>query len=191
MRALCAVLVLSACLAAGCKKTSVYFVPVGNAPITQINDLVMHYQQKFDLKSEVLPGIVTSASIFDFNRQQLVAEDVIEGLKGHYSKYLRNDSTILIGVTNEDMYPRGQDWEFCFGWREAKSRIAVVSTARMNLHYIGEPIGATDSLTRMRKVITKDIGLMYYRKSPSHNPHSVLFDGILGIQELDQVSEEF
>jgi hypothetical protein len=37
----------------------------------------------------------------------------------------------------------------------------------------------------------KDIGILYYRKNASGNPRSVWFNGILGIEELDQVSEDF
>ena len=61
----------------------------------------------------------------------------------------------------------------------------------MNLHYEGEPAGQANETSRLQKIVTKDIGIMYYNKSASDDPHSVLFSGILGIQELDQVSEDF
>jgi hypothetical protein len=40
-------------------------------------------------------------------------------------------------------------------------------------------------------VVKKDIGVLYYLKNASGNPRSVLFNGILGIAELDQVREDF
>jgi hypothetical protein len=40
-------------------------------------------------------------------------------------------------------------------------------------------------------MVTKDIGILYYGLPQSDNPRSVLYNGILGIQELDSVGEEF
>jgi hypothetical protein len=67
----------------------------------------------------------------------------------------------------------------------------VVSTARINLQYEGEPIAVANVTARLEKVVTKDIGILYYHKNASGNPRIVLFNGILGIEELDLVSEDF
>jgi hypothetical protein len=40
-------------------------------------------------------------------------------------------------------------------------------------------------------MVKKDIGILYYGLSQSHNPKSVLYNGILGIQELDAVGDDF
>src|SRR5262249_46220492 len=173
------------------KNSVVYFVPVGSAPSSAIDSLGTYYKEKFGIQSVVLPAMEVSQSDFDTARGQLIAEQVIESLNRLHSERLKNKSAILIGITGQDMYPRGQNWRFCFGWREPDVKIAIVSTARMSLHYDGEPAGQANSTTRMRKVVTKDIGIMGFGMSPSHNPRSVLFDGILGIEELDQVSENF
>jgi predicted Zn-dependent protease len=175
----------------GAMKAIVYFVPIGSAPNSEIRDLVSYYRAKYDLRSEVLSPIEPSGSDVDVNRRQLIAEALIESLKRAYSERLKNPNAILIGITSADMYPRGENWRFCFGWRVPEERIAVVSVARMNLHYEGEPAGQANMTTRMRKVITKDIGIMGFGMPTNHNLRSVLFDGILGIEELDQVSEDF
>ncbi len=148
--------------------------------------LVVHYRQKFGLESTVLPALTPGTSEVNPNRQQLIAENVMESMHKTYSRFVENNSSILIGITSDDMYPLGQNWQFCFGWRKPEIRSAVVSTARMNLHYEGEPASQANETSRLQKIVTKDIGIMYYNKSTSDNPHSVLFSGILGIQELDQ-----
>ena len=61
----------------------------------------------------------------------------------------------------------------------------------MSLHYIGEPSDLNLSGTRLRKMVTKDIGILYYGLPQSQNPSSVLYNGIMGIEELDQVGEDF
>jgi predicted Zn-dependent protease len=121
----------------------------------------------------------------------LIAEDVIQSMLRHYPEYAEDKSAVLIGITGQDMYPRGANWRFCFGWRIPEARAAVVSTARMDLHYEGEPPTEATVQKRLRKVVTKDIGIMTYGKTPNDNPNSVLYNNILGIEELDQVSEDF
>jgi predicted Zn-dependent protease len=181
----------------GCKKPeaekvyNVYFVPIGNAPISEIQELVSHYQQKFGLQSMVLPVFVPTASDRNTERQQLISEALAASMHTAYAEYLQNNSSIIIGITSEDMYPLSEDWQFCFGWRIGETRSAVVSTARMNLEYENEPVAVANVTARLQKVVTKDIGILYYHKNASNNPRSVLFNGILGIQELDLVSEDF
>ena len=48
-----------------------------------------------------------------------------------------------------------------------------------------------DREIRLRKMVTKDIGILYYGLPQSSNPHSVLYNRILGIEELDAVGEQF
>jgi predicted Zn-dependent protease len=169
----------------------IYFVPIGNASGSEIDGLVVHYRQKFRLESTILPALTPGPHEIDPNRHQLIAENVVTLMYRTYSRHVANGSSILIGVTSDDMYPLGQNWQFCFGWREQQIRSAVVSTARMNLHYEGEPASEANETSRLQKVVTKDIGITYYNLPPSDNPRSVLFNGILGIQELDRASEDF
>ncbi len=96
-----------------------------------------------------------------------------------------------LGITGQDIYPLGENWRFCFGWRIVESRAAIVSSARMNLEYPGEPPAEATLEKRLRKTVTKDIGILYYGMSSNNNPRSALFSGILGIQELDRVTEDF
>ena len=70
-------------------------------------------------------------------------------------------------------------------------RAAVVSTARLSLRYPGGPDDADISTTRMRKIVTKDIGILYFGLPQSSNPKSVLYNHIMGIEELDEVGDDF
>jgi predicted Zn-dependent protease len=122
--------------------------------------LVSHYRQKFGLESTVLPAFVPTASGRDTDRQQLIAEPLAAPMHTAYAPYLQNTSSLLIGITSEDMDPLSEDWQFCLGWRVGEIRSAVVSTARMNLQYEGEPIAVANVTARLEKVVTKDIGIL-------------------------------
>ena len=55
---------------------------------------------------------------------------------------------------------------------------------------LGQPFSDV-AATRLRKIVTKDIGILYYGLPHSDNPHSVLYNQIMGIEELDAVGEDF
>ena len=94
----------------------------------------------------------------------------------------------MIGLTNVDMFIRKRTWQFTFSWRE-EGRFAVVSNARMNLR----PSSVTPEKlhSRLRKMVTKNIGIMYFDLQESDDPKSVLYGGIAGLEELDNMGEEF
>jgi predicted Zn-dependent protease len=170
---------------------TVYFVPIGEAPAAAMEELVEYYKEKFGIEIKVLPALRIIPTDIDESRQQLIAENLITSMLRAYPEYAGNSSAILIGITAYDIYPRQYGWRFVFGWREGQRNAAVASAARLGLHYYGEPPGEATPLKRLRKVITKDLGILLFEKSPSKNPRSVLYDGIGGIQELDEVSDDF
>ena len=119
-------------------------------------------------------------------RQQITAEAVISSIKEKNSALVDDPQAILIGLTTEDMYIEQYDWQFSFGWRQ-EGRYAVISNARMSL---GRP-SAEKAHSRLRKMVTKNIGILYYRLRQSDDPRSVLYTNVGGISELDAMGEEF
>ena len=55
----------------------------------------------------------------------------------------------------------------------------------------GRPSEEARPEIRLCKMVTKDIGILYYGLPQSSNPHSVVYNRILGIEELDAVGEQF
>jgi predicted Zn-dependent protease len=171
--------------------SKVYFVPLGTFRSEDLSPLAQYYHDKFKLDITILPSVPIDSATLDTTRSQLMAEQLVLSLRNSVPDHANDPNAILIGFTSEDMYPTSQGWQFAFGWRTGSAHAAVVSTSRMTLHYIGEPSDLHLPETRLRKMVTKDIGILYYGLSQSNNPSSVLYNGILGIQELDQVGEDF
>lgn len=169
----------------------VYFVPLGSFPGDDLTSLAEYYRDKYKIDIAVLKSIPVDDAVRDSSRGQLMAEKLVECVRIGVPEYANDPRAILIGFTSEDIYPTSQNWQFAFGWRLGSSHAAVVSTARMSLHYIGQPIDLNLSETRLRKMVTKDVGILYYGLPQSQNPRSVLYNGIMGIEELDQVGEDF
>ncbi len=175
---------------AGKSAAKVYFVPLGDIPSLSLESLVTFYKRKFGLAIKTLPGLQLERSSVDWQRRQFVAEELIEFMKRGYPRLANDPRVILIGITEFDMYIRKYTWQFSFSYR-AQNRFAVVSSARLNPVSFGQPADQTLLHTRLRKAITKNIGILYFHLPQSNDPRSVLYRSILGIDDLDRVGEEF
>lgn len=179
-------------LASGCSKPDkLYFIPIGNTSTLDMDGLVNHYREKFGIEARVLERINPRPSDLDAARQQYIAENLIESMRQSHPEYSQDKKVVIIGITADDIYMQNENFAWVFSCRDSSDHAAVVSTARMDLHYPGEPSEEAMSYKRLQKVITKDIGIMFYRKGQSSNPRSVLYNNIGGIDDLDRMSEDF
>lgn len=166
----------------------IYFVPLGDFSPAKVEALAAYYRDKYGIAVETLPAVPVNPSAVNPERQQLIAEAVIELIKASAPDLVEDPQAILIGLTSEDMYISQYSWQFTFSWRQ-EGKYAVVSDARMSLRSRGAPAGV--EMSRLRKMVTKNIGILYYRLPPSDDPRSVLYKDIGGIEELDYMGEEF
>ena len=123
---------------------------------------------------------------FDQARRQLVAEELVQMLRDRHKGGGR--SRVVIGVTSWDMYIRARPWQFGFSWREAP--YAVVSYARMDPARLGEPHGEERLLRRLRKMISKNLGVLMFRLGPSTDRTSLMYQDIMGVDDLDRIDED-
>ncbi|MBI3028595.1 MAG: hypothetical protein HYY64_03695, partial [Candidatus Rokubacteria bacterium] len=128
--------------------------------------------------------------VVDERRRQLIAEELLDLLKRRYPEHARNPQSIVIGVTEGDMYIREVDWRFAFAKRDG-DRFAVVSSARMDPVNFGYLPDEELLQTRLRKMLSKNIGIMYYKLPQKADRRSVMFGPILGIDDLDSMGEDF
>jgi len=138
----------------------IYFVALGDFPDRVVQELVDYYRQKYNLEIQVLKTIPPDQQMFDASRQQFQAEPLVASLQAAFPEVASNPGAVLIGFTMADIYPVSMNWQFAFGWRNAELHTAVVSAARMSLHYAGEPADVAKPEIRVRKMTTKDIGLL-------------------------------
>ena len=168
----------------------VYFVPLGDFTSPSLVKLVRYYKQKYGLSIEPLAAIKLETLAADFERRQLIAEELIALMKRHYSQLANDPNVILIGITPGDIYIRQYAWQFAFGWRQ-EGRFAVVSSCRMDPVRFGQSPDDELLQMRLRKMITRNIGIMHYGLKQNNSPTSVLYHSILGLDDLDRRGEDF
>jgi|SRR5689334_14191048 predicted Zn-dependent protease len=95
----------------------------------------------------------------------------------------------IIALTDQGIYIRKFNWRYAFSFRSGQ--IAIVSLARMDHRFMGvRPIDSDWQETRLRKMVTKDIGVLYYHLPLSAHCQSPVFGRIGGPQELDFMGED-
>ena len=168
-----------------------YLVPLGEFPAELARDLASFYRKKYKLTVETLPNVPLSEAAMNPKRRQLIAEAAIEILKEAHPDLKNDPRALVIGLTNQDMYIAKYNWQFSFSWRDDE-KYAVVSSRRMaQPHSWGQKITGDLILTRIRKMVTKNIGLLYYDLQQSDNPRSVLYRKVGGVKDLDYMGEDF
>jgi hypothetical protein len=156
--------------------------------LAEVEDLAAFYAERYDLKVEILPPVALPRAAFDPARDQLVAEELIEGLRVGYPD-ADDPSRVVIGLTSRDFHIRGKpDWNWAFGLA-TEGHLAVLSTARMGPE--PGPFGQQLESARLRKMVTKYIGFLYFNLPLSSDPRSVLYRNILGVPDLDGMGEDF
>lgn len=184
------VMAITSVTAACAYAKTIYLVPIGTLSAVPVEELKTYYHDRFGITVEALPLLPFDQTTYDQRRHQLIAEELVEQVKRGYPKQAQDENAILIGMTDGDMYIRQMDWQFGFNYRP-DDRFAVIACARMDPINFGKP--ADDKLlrSRVRKMLTKNIGIMYFKKQASANPKSVLYDKVLGLEDLDYMGEEF
>lgn len=169
----------------------VHLIPLGDVFELDYDGLVDHYQQRFGIPIQVEDPLPLTGRDIDWGRGQVVAEQLIESMRAGYPSLDGDPAALLIGITEYDMYIRDvPDWRWAFSLRTG-GRFVVISSARMDpANYLLDPDPELLHL-RLRKMITKSLGLLYFRLPLSDDPTSVLYHSILGLEDLDAVGEDF
>lgn len=166
------------------------FVPFGDFPETALAELAQQYQHSLGVQIDLYPPIAIPESVIDYRRQQLVGERLIAHMKQELPGPAEDPSVMLVGFTQGDMYIARMNWRFAFAIRES-GRFAVISTARMDPVTFGLAPDEPMLRTRLRKMVSKQIGLYFYGLPERQEKTSVLFSPILGVDDLDEVSADF
>ena len=171
-------------------KEKLYFVPLSSFSAASVTKLVNSFKQKTGIDVIVTQPVPFALSTVDKRRQQVIAEEAIALIKLRYPELATDPNAIVIGLTDEDLYARREKWEFAFCYRK-EGRFAIVSSARMNPVNLGD--SANDLLleTRMRKMVLKNVGILYYYFPTNENPKSILYEGVGSVEDLDNMGEDF
>jgi len=186
--------VLTACSSQddSCEGTErrVCLVPLGRVSDDLVEHLVDHYLDEYGLEVRVLDNKSIPTDLVDPDRRQIGGIALIEYMGTLFPEAYADPEAVLVGLTPVDLYLETRDWRFAFGtWGTAENPKGVVSSFRMDPENYGEPPDGELLLTRVRKMVTRYVGLLYYRMPTTSDPRSLLYDNILSLRDLDGMEE--
>lgn len=168
-------------------------VAVGDVPPALMSSLVAGVEQTLGIQVAVLRPLSVDRTMYDPARSQLIADELIAAVRSRDPTLARDPRARVIAITPQDMYikARRETGRYAFSLRSNENSVAVVSYARMDPAYLGN--GPEEELlrSRLRKMVIKNIGIMYYGLPVSRDPRSVLYGNVLGLVDLDYMSEFF
>lgn len=96
---------------------------------------------------------------------------------------------IVIGITSRDMFIENRPWRFAFSLRQS-GRMAIVSYARMDPLLMERYPDPQLLETRLRKMVTRNIGVMKYGLRLTGDPYDLMYQDVLGLDDLDNLIED-
>jgi predicted Zn-dependent protease len=165
----------------------VYLVPIGDFPVDRAAAIAEHFRAKFGVPIEVAPRVEWPEGAYVARRRQMNSAAMLTRLKSIYATL--GNPAVAIGLTTSDMFNPEVNWAYVFSYR-SESRVAVVSPARMDRGCMGLFQADDDRImARLRKMVGKNVGILYFGLRMSADPASMVYGNIGGPQELDAMSE--
>jgi predicted Zn-dependent protease len=166
-----------------------FFQPLGEFPEAAAVELKEYFEGKFEatlgLRVTILPTRVLPLHVHDPGHRALAAEAVLAFIRSDNPIIAADAHAVVIGLTTVDLYaPRmGYVW----AWRGG--RFAVVSTEMFG-PLESSPAGDL-ARARLRKMVAKNVGILYYHKSTNNDSKSVLYHWLSSVRDIDRAAERF
>ena len=155
-----------------------------------IEHLAELYRSQYGLDVSVMTPEAVPAKMVNPLRQQIDVIALLDYTFLLFPEAHLDPEAVIIGVTPLDLYDQRSHFRYLFGIKgDFSDPKAVVSSMRMTPEFYGEPANEDVFFSRMRKLVSKYIGLLYYDLPTSGDPSSPMYDSILGPDDLDAMSE--
>lgn len=174
--------VSSSAVAAPNAGRSVTLIAMGSFSEPSVKALADHLRHKFHLRVLVRGSVPFPSDAYDGSRKQYVGEELLAQLERAYSH------GVAVAVTDRDIYMKAKQFRYVFSIRD--QRAAVVSSARMDPRFYGLPPDTELWYSRLDKMVGKMVGVLALGRRESGNPRSVLYNAILGFDDLDFMTED-
>jgi YD repeat-containing protein len=162
----------------------VYLLPIGLSDSETLDWAPAYYRTKFGIDVVVLTPASLAEKLVDPRRKQVDSEACVEYLRSLHPELDADPSALLIGVTSRDIYTPSLNWTYAENYREG-ARFAVVSSARLHPPAIMGRWNPEWLHSRLQKMLTKNIVMLYFDLPMSSDYTSLLSGGVLSGSQVD------
>jgi predicted Zn-dependent protease len=168
----------------------VCLLPLGRVSPSLIQHLVAYYARQYGLDVIVMPPAALPTQVVDDRRQQIDADPVLAYMAELAPAAFADPDAVVIGISGVDLFASDTLYRYVFGVkRTPASPQGIISTFRMDPTTYGAPADEDLFFSRARKLVTKYIGLLYYRLPEDDDPSSPMFRFPSGLDALDSMGE--
>jgi predicted Zn-dependent protease len=171
------------------ESNKVILIPLDQESITTAKIIGSQLRGLYKITIGISDCVSFPSQIFDRSRGQLIGNYILGGFIELRKREGISEKVILIGIAATDLNNMERDANFYFSLN-TDPRVAVVSTYRMNPVTFGEPENQKLLVTRLRKMVMKNISRFYLGYQSSSNPKSVMNGSIANLNDLDALGEE-
>jgi len=166
--------------------SGVWLVPLGEPRRVDISRLADELAVRYRIPVAVLPDVALPRWTLDTKDRSLVGDELIRLLG---QAYRAEGRAAIIGITDYEMYGGTEFRDHVFSWRESLGHYAVVSTSPLGADAFDLLRHGHTRYVRTRKLIARNIGFLYYRRSESNDSHSLLRPSMNGVHDIDKLTE--
>lgn len=165
--------------------------PLGQNSPSVVTGLIDYFAQEYGLSIVPMTPLPVPQEFIDRERMQIEAGSLIDYVARIYPELASDPQAVLIGLTAVDVYTADEDWRFAFGVRGTYGEpLGVISTFRMNLYSQQELADEELVFARVRKMVERYVGQLYYGLELNDDPKSPLYHTILGLTDLDRIEKQ-
>jgi len=164
----------------------IYFVPLGLNEGESLDWAPAYYKGRLGVDVVVLPPAPLDPKLMDLERNQLNADKCFDFMGQQHPEIAGDPSSLLIAVTSTDLYIPSLGWSYAENSRR-DSRYAIISSARLHPPLLG--LWNPEWLnSRVQKLLTKNIGILYFDLPMSADYTSLLSSGVLSGIQIDEMA---
>ena len=158
----------------------IYLVQMGDHKDPySLDDFAKWLHSRYALDVVVLPPVKIDKSAWNARRRQYEAQSLFAQMKHDFPDLALDPDAYLIGFTDADLYSSHQYWRSTFTQRDL-ARAAVISSDGMQdspLERLILHAGADEHFhARLRRILLKDVALLYWHLPTNDDPTSLLHD---------------
>lgn len=164
----------------------IYLVQMGaHKDPYSLDDFAHWLNTKYSLDVRVLPPTPIDPSAWNASRRQYVAESLYEQTKRDHPDLAADPDAYLIAFTDFDIYTIRGSWKSVFTQRDSR-RAAIISSEGMQdlpspvrlqsgaSRADGARVAQEHFQARMRRILLKDVALLYWHLTLNRDPTSLL-----------------
>jgi predicted Zn-dependent protease len=166
-------------------RSGVVLVPIGPSSRVDARTLARELDSRYGVPVAARPRIDVPSSTLDEARHQLVADELVGALRRSFPV---SGDAVVIGITDYDIESTSLGIQHMFAFRDSQ-HYAVVSSAQIGANGFDRVRGHSRH-ERVRKLVAREIGFLYFKRSESADPHSLLRSTMWRLHDIDALREQ-